>query len=309
MRNNFGLVLHESQCTNNCVFCGGKKMGDIKKNVREELDKINEVLASGQKIERIEISGHDPGEYEKLPEFVARVKTRTGAKKISLLTNGKKLADKEFLKKLIGAGVNHFIIPLYGHNAKIHDKITASSGSFVKTMRGVANLYNLGQKVSFQCLITRENQAHLADLVSFLARLPFADFCRLGVPCYKRNNRRFIESIPNFSVLKVQLSEALRLCRQMNFNLQLFDVPRCLVNFHYENMAVNAIPIKAYENLKSNKFHSFKIINGEAVPEYRLKKKGKKCRQCIHDKDCEGFFANYIDSGYFKCQPMRQIKK
>jgi len=304
MKNNFGIVLHESRCTNNCVFCGGKKIGNIKKNIAQELAKIDQVIKDGQVIERIEISGQDPGEYDKLPEFVAKIKSRAGVKEISLFTNGKKLADKKFLKKVVASGVDHFILPLYGHSAKIHDKVTGSIVSFALTSRGIANLYELKQKVSFQCLITKENQAYLKELVLFLAKLPFAEFCRLGVPCYKKNNKKFIKSIPDFTLLKNQLSDALLVCQQRNFNLQLFDMPRCLVNFYYRNMVANSIPDKAYENLKKNKFHSFKILRNQAVPEYRLKKKCVNCKKCVCFKTCSGFFANYIDFNYFKCQPI-----
>lgn len=309
MKNNFGIVLYESKCTNDCVFCGGRKMGDIKKNIKLELAKIDETIKSGQTISRVEISGQDPGEYAKLPEFIAKIKTKTNAEEIMLITNGKKLADKNFLKKLIAAGVNHFIIPVYGHNAKIHESVTKSAGSFGQTMRGVRNLYDLGQKISFQCLVVKENQKYLNELVLFLSKLPFYEFCRLGIPCYKKNNKKFIKSVPDFAALKDQLSGALRLCRQVNFNLQLFDAPHCLIDFHYENMVANPIPAKAYENLKNNKFHAFKILSGEAVPEYRIKKKEGKCRKCVYFKNCEGFFANYIDSGYFKCQPILKIKR
>jgi hypothetical protein len=74
-------------------------------------------------------------------------------------------------------------------------------------------------------------------------------------------------------------------------------------------MVENKIPTKAYENLKGNKFHDFKIAGGQVVPKYRLKNKEKKCQRCIYFKKCEGFFANYIDLGYFRCQPVFKVKK
>ena len=50
-------------------------------------------------------------------------------KKIQIQTNGRKLADKVYVKRLIENGVNEFFISIHGLE-DIHDRITACPGSF-----------------------------------------------------------------------------------------------------------------------------------------------------------------------------------
>jgi hypothetical protein len=53
-------------------------------------------------------------------------------------------------------------------------------------MKAIKNIYYFQQKISFQSLVTKENQNYLNELFLFLSRLPFFRFSRVGVPCYKK---------------------------------------------------------------------------------------------------------------------------
>lgn len=301
---NFGIVLYESQCSNNCVFCESKKLGNIELNIKKELQKIDAELKKGRRIDKIEISGQDPGEFEGLPEFVAAIKAKTGASRISLFTHGKKLSDNDYLQKLIKSGINHFVIPLYGHNSKVHDSVTKTAGSFTMTMEGVENILRSGQGVSFQSLITRENQSHLKDFFFFLSTLKFSDFCRVGVPYYKYSKKKFRSSLPDFVKLKKQLPSALRYCQSIDFDLQLFDVPKCLIGFDYQNITENGMPTRAYKNVKEDGDDSYRVVKQEVVPDYRTKGKSILCRQCVFNDACPGVYLTYVKSKLFPFDPV-----
>ena len=298
------LILYDSQCSNRCVFCGGKKMGDIENNIKEEFEKIDRVVNKDGLIEKIEISGNDPGEYEGLPDFVSLVKKKTGASEIVLATHGRSLADKKFLGKLIKSGVNHFTIPIYGHTPKIHDSVTKVEGSFKETLEGVRNIYLAKQKISFRNLIMRENQGHLKELFYFLSKFPFYEFVHAGIPCFVENKKNFVASIPDFIRLRSQLSDALKLCRYINFDLQLIDVPICLINFYYDRFVESNIPKEAYEHFEREKNCAYSIKGGSVIPDYRAKKKSKECENCIYNSICVGFFKTYVDSSLFPFRPI-----
>jgi MoaA/NifB/PqqE/SkfB family radical SAM enzyme len=301
---NFSIVLYESQCSNNCVFCHSKKLGNIEKNMDKELKKIDTELQQGKSIDKIEISGHDPGEYEGLPDFVTEIKIKTGASRISLFTHGKKLSEKYYLQRLIKSGINHFIIPIYGHMPMVHDSITKKKGSFIKTMEGINNIYQSGQKVSFQCLITRENQTYLKEFFYFLSGLKFSDFCRVGIPYYKNDYKEFRKSLPDFVKLKKQLSDALKVCQRIGFNLQLFNVPKCLLSFDYKNNINNTVPQKAYKYFNGGKYNVYRIEDGEVFPDYRIEGKIHSCKKCVYDNNCSGVYMTYINAKIFPFDPV-----
>ena len=51
----FAIVLHASQCHNNCVFCGSKDFGQIENDVKVELEKLEKCLQGGSVFREIEI--------------------------------------------------------------------------------------------------------------------------------------------------------------------------------------------------------------------------------------------------------------
>jgi MoaA/NifB/PqqE/SkfB family radical SAM enzyme len=300
--NNLGFILHASQCTNDCVFCGKHKSGDIKKNIRDEFDKIKNFIKINGRVDTIEISGNDPGEYAQLPQLVIKIKKDFHPKNIILCTHGKNLIDFNFTKRLIIGGINHFIIPIYGHNAEIHDKVTRTKGSFELTMKAIKKLQALKQNVSYLSLITRENQNFLKPLFLFLSGLEFYEFCRVGLPCFKTDNIEYKLSIPDFTRLKNQLSDALQFILNKGIEIELSDTPFCLINFYYDNIVSNVLPEKAYEHWRDVNF--IQIIKDEVVPHYRVKFKADVCKQCRYMNECGGIYKSYYDYGYFRFFPI-----
>src|SRR5262249_1921186 len=144
----FGLVLHASRCSNNCVFCGTKEFGRIDENVAADVRRLHAALESGEEITGVEISGNDPAEYPALPELVASVRELVTAAPIKLASHGKAFADESFVDKLLEAGVTEFVIPIYGHTSAVHDAVTRTPGSFVQTIRGLKNVVRSGANFS-----------------------------------------------------------------------------------------------------------------------------------------------------------------
>ncbi|MFQ5891326.1 MAG: hypothetical protein ACE5HW_00855, partial [Candidatus Methanofastidiosia archaeon] len=71
---------------------------------------------------------------------------------------------------IIRCGANEFFIYLHGHNAKIHDKITKTKGSFEQTIEGIKNLIDLNQNIHVRAMVTFENYKHLFDLFKLLSK-------------------------------------------------------------------------------------------------------------------------------------------
>lgn len=299
----YSFVLHQSRCTNNCVFCIGRDFGDIKKNVQEELDKFQKLLNAGHNIEAIEISGNDPGEYPELPKVIQQLKKLTQAKHIVLTTHGKTLKDKDFLEKLIESGVTQFTIAIYGHNAATHDAVTDTPGSFQETFEGIINIQEREFPLRITSLITSENQHAIKELVVLLSSITSQS--TLGVPCHAGG--RFSKHIPDFSKLSLQLSQALEYAKKLPLKIYLKDFPQCLLEKPYEHMFSSSIPDEGYEHWRTEEklsSGSVKEIEGRIVPKYRMMEKQEQCKQCVYFEKCPGFYKTYLEEGFVQLKPI-----
>ena len=143
------------KCQNNCFFCDKKK----KKNptISELKNKINLALKNNPNDNSITFFGGDPllsNIFFDLMHYVKKKKFKI----IQVETNGRKLSDKKFAKKIINLGVTHLKISLYSLNCLVHDKITGQIGSFKESLEGLDNLINLGLQKNIVINITLTNQ-------------------------------------------------------------------------------------------------------------------------------------------------------
>jgi MoaA/NifB/PqqE/SkfB family radical SAM enzyme len=299
------IVLHDSRCTNNCVFCGTRDFGAIKENVRAELKRLRAAVETGEKIDVVEISGNDPGEYAELPTLVSNVRLLVGTCAIRLASHGKTLADEEFVHRLVDAGITEFIIPFYGHTSRVHDGVTRTPGSFVNSILGLTNVVKAGVRHTLTVLITKENQAYLTEVLLFVASL--VSEVSVGVPYL--GTPGFRDSVPDFDMLRGQLSSAVQAVRdEGRCIIRLRNLPRCLVN------PAGAIfeesrepPVGAYEHWRRSQMLNsgfVEILNDRVIPRYRLFSKTRECKQCCYEGNCAGFFTTYIDHGLFKPNPV-----
>ncbi len=56
-----------------------------------------------------------------------------------LLTNGRKLSDREFTKRLCDAGLDHVQITIESHDEMVHDRMVDTEGAYKETVEGIRN--------------------------------------------------------------------------------------------------------------------------------------------------------------------------
>ena len=298
------FVLHASRCSNNCVFCSSRTFGDLARNIEDEFSKLDEILGE-QPIATLEISGSDPGEYPALPDLVRECYHRTGAGKITLATHGRTLCDTKVVNNLTSAGVQEYLIPLYGHTAAVHDAVTQSPGSFEQTTAGLRNLSAAGLGVRLSTLITRENQAFLKELLSCVAGI--TTDCTVAIPYYHSPHARYRQSIADFDALRGQLSEALRHVAAEGFMPVLISIPYCLLDFWYPKVVMSRVSKYDYRHWRRPDLVESGAAQVEGkitLPRYRVLTKGEECKSCSCEDICAGFYETYVDAGYFKFRPL-----
>jgi len=173
------------------------------------------------------LSGGEVTTFEQLEQYVEFAASFSWFSRIQIQTNGRRLADPDYLRRLIDAGVNEFFISLHGPE-EVHDAITRRPGGFREVMAGLENLSrHAGVSVITNTVWTRLNSGRIALLFSEIARLPFLREMHLWnfFPMETDKSRALVESLPE---LMKQLPEMAEAATSNGKWLVLKAFPQCL---------------------------------------------------------------------------------
>jgi sulfatase maturation enzyme AslB (radical SAM superfamily) len=163
-------VFFGSECNNACVVC---EAGD--QTTSHDLDGLVRQIDSLTDPENLVLLGGEPTLHEDLAPLISYAR-RQGAGRIKLLTNGRRLAEVDFLKNLAEEGCRLFEVKVEGSSPAVHEAVTRTRGSFDETLQGLKNLGVLARTegyedaiyVAARVVVTRENLEDLIALVSML---------------------------------------------------------------------------------------------------------------------------------------------
>ena len=156
------------RCQNDCPHCyaGGphetKEMST--ENWKRVLDKMKELgifIAT--------FTGGEPTLREDLPGIIAH------AQKIGivtgLVTNGRRLKDKDFVSTLEKAGLDFAQVTLESSNPEIHDQMTGSKRSWQETIQGIRSLIPTTIYTTTNTTLTRLNAAGFPETLDLVHSL------------------------------------------------------------------------------------------------------------------------------------------
>ncbi len=156
------------RCNNNCSHCYNARARNYPELTLEQwqavIDRVWDL-----RIPHIVFTGGEPTLYPHLAELVAYAENKgliTG-----LNTNGRKLADKAFLDKLIEAGLDHVQITLESHDPAIHDRMVAARGAWQETTAGIRNVIQSRLYVMTNTTLLTHNSPTIEDTLRFLGEL------------------------------------------------------------------------------------------------------------------------------------------
>ncbi|MCK4594592.1 PqqD family peptide modification chaperone [bacterium] len=98
-----------------------------------------------------------------------------------LLTNGRILADREYLAKLVEVGLDHVQITLESHDEAVHDDMVGAGGAWKETVRGIKNALEQPLYVLTNTTITRRNADGVRRTVEFIAGLGLTQVAANGM--------------------------------------------------------------------------------------------------------------------------------
>jgi radical SAM protein with 4Fe4S-binding SPASM domain len=161
------------RCQNTCVHCyaGGSHETDelTTDEWKQVIDRLHEV---GVFI--LTFTGGEPTLKEDLPELLSYGQNKglvTG-----LITNGRGLTDKKYVKSLEASGLDFVQVTLESHKPKIHDLMSGEDGSWKETVAGIKNLIPTQIYTTTNTTLSKHNAGEFLETMDFLKELGVAAF-------------------------------------------------------------------------------------------------------------------------------------
>ena len=161
------------KCQNNCVHCyAGGPHETSELNTEQWKEVIDRLWQIGMFI--LTFTGGEPTLREDLPELLLYAQNKgmvTG-----LITNGRRLKAKSYVKILEKAGLDFVQVTLESKKAEIHDLMTGTKGSWKETVAGIKNAVQTKIYVTTNTTLSKYNANDFLNTIDFIKELGVAAF-------------------------------------------------------------------------------------------------------------------------------------
>jgi len=153
------------RCQNDCVHCySGGPRKSVELTTDEWKKTIERLYELGIFI--VDFTGGEPTLREDLPELLLHAQRRgvvTG-----LVTNGRRLKDREYVDKLVSAGLDFAQITIESHDPSVHDLITKAEGSWKETVQAIKNVLETPIYLTTNTTLNKYNSKDFLETIDFL---------------------------------------------------------------------------------------------------------------------------------------------
>ena len=162
------------ECNNACKHCYvARDAGDV---TPLSLERWNEVLAKlwDVGVPHVCFTG---GEATLSPHLVPLIEKAEDIGLITgLLTNGRRLGDRAYVRDLCATGLDHVQITIESHSKAVHDEMVGCPGAFDETVEGIKNALDEDVYLVTNTTLCRLNADGIEDTLDFLKSLGVRQF-------------------------------------------------------------------------------------------------------------------------------------
>lgn len=284
------IIELNSICNNNCIYCyiPKEERRERKCDVQYIIKKMIEYKKKG--VECIDFTGGEPTLYKRLKDIIAIAK-KIGFKKKVLITNGRRLSNKEYCEKIINAGIDEVVISLDGQNKELAEAATRTPDSFKQLIKAIENIKRKKLPFGSTIVITILNYKSIpliiekaidlgSDFVNIQFLLPFVE--DKNVPCRRLPK----QIIPSYNEVLPYLKKGLDKYGNKK-KIKVHFIPFCYMT-GYEK----------YLDEECNKsdrmiinYKGYKYNMGEHLK--KGSEKMSKCKKCEYEDKCNGIYSSY----------------
>ncbi len=175
------------KCNIRCVFCYYRDNLDApNRSFAEIRDDLRYAFRHG--IREVDFSGGEPTVHPDLPALIAEARV-VGMERVCIISNGWRLADKDYLASLKASGLDEVLFSVHGSHDVVHDELTATPGSFAKIRAALENAAAAGLTIRINTVVSRLNVADLTSVGRFVAQFhpQQVNFITVNDWCFARN--------------------------------------------------------------------------------------------------------------------------
>lgn len=282
-------------CNNKCLFC----INWDKRNISDRTTlEIKREIAGAKKrgSTYLELIGGEPTIRKDIIELI-RFAKELDFKTIMMATNGRFYSYEAFAREILKAGVNSIVFSIHGHNAKLHDFLTQSPGSFKQLTEGINNVKKIIKELKLKVVlgsntcISRYNYKKLPEIGKHIYDLDIrnAEFIFID-PNYGAAFRFFDELVPKISEAAPYIYKCLDVGKGAP-HWHIRYVPLCYFK-DYLNRVSELEEVKTFKTEHvAPDFYNADAEKGRAMVG---RAKTKKCLGCSLYNECEGIWKEYL---------------
>jgi len=282
-------------CNARCIFCySSPQLSTWQKRKGFSLQEIYKYLKKGKEKGAwiCAISGGEVTIREDLFQIIA-IAHHLKYPAIELTTNGIRLEDIDYCKKLVESGLNAVRFSLHSHLEKLHDKLIGRNGAWQSTIKAIENMIKLRVKVAINTVLIRPNYKFFPSLIDMLVDNYGIDSYSIVAPHYLGMLEERKEELSiRYSYILPFLLKGLEIIER---KIKIVDSPilsnflPCLLPSYYKNL------IAEWELPKRDDLLILpqEGVKGIVTTKYYLSMKTEKCKECIYYKRCVGFEKSY----------------
>lgn len=240
MLENKKIKIHSNySCNLKCRFCYYGDPAKIKEKdpsleeIKNQLKKAHELGARD-----VDFCGGEPTLRPDFPEILKYTKF-LGYRIISVTTNGQRMADKDYVKKLVESGLNDCLFSLEGYDSKTHDYLTRVPGSFNRIIQAIKSVKEIGITLRINTTVTKENYKVLEKFAELLVKLKpdsvnFIKFNPWDVACNSAG-----ELLPRYSEMAPLLKKAIDILNPHVPKVSVRYFPMCFMQGYEKHVSNN----------------------------------------------------------------------
>lgn len=292
-------------CNNRCRFCIESNLEWRRKEAALFTpERTRETLERNRGVGSVLFTAGEPTLNPDLPLFIGMAR-EMGYENIGIVSNGRRLADRNLCKALVEAGLNHITISVHGSDAETHDALTTRQGSFDETWQGILNFSEIKTQLpwmhfALSIVLNRVNIPRIDDMMRrFLSvNVSTVTFLPMRVQGF---------ALDNLDELFVPLAEAAHVFRDAVRGISdSVDVSR---------LCLSGIPPCLMTGVETNwnLLETVVLTSGESDDTTlwtfdENHEKHDDCIRCVYQKLCPGIAREYIErSGWDEYVPVERI--
>jgi MoaA/NifB/PqqE/SkfB family radical SAM enzyme len=296
----FALFRFGEQCNNDCPMCpnSGRPEGFFFP-VDELLRRADFLAASG--VRGVFVTGGEPTIHPGFWTLVDRL--RGHGMRWHINTHGRRFSDEEFTARAAAAELGLAIVSFHSHEvAASCELFGVSEKGHWETVAGVEKILAAKIPLYLNCVITRLNAPHLADLVRWcIARFGRDYMLKFSFPLGFGKGAEWPGAHLKYSEIITPLNEARAVAEQEGVPLLFDGFPNCVLGDPLNmNRGRSGCGETLYlEDLAGKKIYSIKFLEGE------LTVFGPACVTCRAFARCPGVSKTYVNRfGFTEFPPL-----